>query len=160
MEPQTSVEYRIVNQGRSPLALSDLKIRYWLGDTSSGYVYMCDYAAVEMPNAGPTTVAGNQVVATFVAAPNPTAKAMQFMELSFPSVIAMIPPSLGAQVKGRFYLSNNTQRNASNDYSYVAADSQPTASTTSTVYNAGTLVWGVEPGGSSAPVTTTDAGDP
>jgi hypothetical protein len=156
---QVPVDYRIVNQGTSPLAMSDLKVRYWFAASGGSYMYTCDYASVDQPGAGPTNIAGTQVMATFAPAPTPTAGAMQYMELSFPSVATTIPPSLGATVNGRFSLSGFPNIDSSHDYSYDAADTQLTANMKITVYNDGKLVWGTEPGGSSA-TTSTDAGDP
>jgi endoglucanase len=155
-QTNNNVYYVLKNQGSAGIALSGLTIRYWFSATAASWVYDYDYAG----NSDGSAIAKAQVVATFKPAPNPTAKATQYLELSFPSVTSSIAPMGMATISGRLHDSSYAPINPSNDYSYDGADTAYTASMTSTVYQNGTLIWGVEPGGSGAPTTSTDAGDP
>ncbi|HEX3772326.1 MAG TPA: cellulose binding domain-containing protein [Polyangiaceae bacterium] len=157
-QTNNNIYYELTNQGSTPIAMSGLTIRYWFSATAQSWTYDLDYGAISASGTGPTTLTKDQVVVTFKPAPNPTAKAMQYAELSFPAVTASVAASATATISGRLHDASYAPINPSNDYSYNGADTAYAPSMTTTVYNGGTLIWGVEPGGSSAP-TSTDAGD-
>jgi endoglucanase len=140
-----SVDYRVLNQGSSPQPMGDLKIRYWFATSGGSLEYDPDYASVDVAGGGPVDLKAD-LMSAFVAAPHPTAGAMQYLELSFSAAAASIPPSLGATLQGRIHTVNYASMlDPSQDYSFDAADTALTPSMTSTVYRDGTLVWGVEP---------------
>jgi hypothetical protein len=151
--------YRITNKGTSPQALSELTVRYWYNvDASSGTLpqqYVCDYAQVDVVG-GSNTAITPDVMATFGAAPTPTASADSYMEISFSAAAGSIPAGLSAQVQNRFHKNNYSGTfTQTGDYSFNGAATGFTPSTAITLYRSGHLVWGVEPGGTAAP-----AGDP
>jgi hypothetical protein len=159
--PMHSVQYDVAisNNGSMPEALSDLTLRYWFtadGATSfDGHEY---YAG--------GTINGN-VTWTFTtlnatSTPPATATADTYMEVSFNAAAG----SVGAMSStGDIQLEFNDHAytatlNEGNDYSHTASDTMATCagqnnaitcqSMTITLYRAGTLVWGVEPGGAAA----------
>jgi hypothetical protein len=155
-DPTTEIKpwYKITNQGTSPQALSELTVRYWYNvDASSGTLpqqYVCDYAQVDTGNGANTAITAD-VMGTFGSAPTVTAGADSYMEISFAAGAGSIPPGLTAQVQNRFHKNNYSgQFTQASDYSFDPSDTAFTASMTITLYRAGTLVWGVEPGGAAA----------
>jgi|SRR5450432_2983651 len=151
--------YRITNKGPASQALSELTVRYWYNvDASSGTLpqeYVCDDARVDIVG-GSNTAITPDVMATFGAAPTPTASADSYMEISFSAGAGSIPPGLTAQIQSRFHKSNYSGMfTQTGDYSFNSAATAFTPSTAITLYRSGKLVWGVEPGGMAGP-----AGDP
>jgi hypothetical protein len=128
---------RLVNTGAGPLDLSKVKIRYWF--TRDGAVsnnYWCDWAAVGSAN----------IVGTFqnLSASKPTADT--YLEIGFKSAAGSLAAGASTgEIQSRFSKSDWSNYNQANDASYDGTASSYRASTTTTVYLDGVLIWGTEP---------------
>jgi hypothetical protein len=129
--------FQILNNGVTAQDLTTVTLRYWYTeDASTSQAFACDYALI-----------GCAVIsAKFVAMTTPTATADHYMELSFSSGSVEGEGGITGTIDTRFHDSTySTMMTQSNDYSYVATDTAFTSSAQITLYEAGTLVWGVEP---------------
>jgi hypothetical protein len=98
-------------------------------------VFLCDYAML-----GCATIGG-----TYVAMATPTSTADSYLEIRFTGGTLASGDTTGP-IQARLSDKNIAfMFNQTNDYSFNAGDSAFTPSPTITVYDAGTLVWGVEP---------------
>ncbi len=125
------------NTGNSPVALSELKVRYYFtvdGDTPQNFV--CDWAQVGCAN-----VQG-KLVKLSTAKPG----ADYFLEFSFDAAAGMLAPgSSSGDIQSRIHKANWANYNETGDYSY--AGNRPTLTDTDkiTVYQNDALIWGIEP---------------
>lgn len=154
----------ITNNGTMPQALSDLTLRYWFtADGASSFAWN-EYYAVSPINGN---VKGAFTKLTSSTTPAATATADTYFEVSFNAAAGSIAPGTSTNdIQLAFNDSTYaTNFNETNDYSYVGTDSMASCggannvltcqSPTITLYRAGSLAFGTEPGGSTAP-----AGDP
>ncbi len=131
----------VVNTGTSTVALSGLTVRYWYTrDGAQPQAYFCDYTPRGCAN----------VTARFVALAAPAGKADTYLELGFTSGAGTLAPGASTgDIQSRVAKSDWSSYDQASDYSF-----DPTKSSTPvdwdhvTLYQAGVLVWGVEPGGS------------
>jgi O-glycosyl hydrolase len=126
---------KIVNTGSSAVSLTGLKLRYYFTrDTAQSLVFNCDYAAVGCGNISGTFVAVNPAKAT----------ADYYLEVSFAS--GTIPANGDSgEIQVRFNKADWSNFNQSNDYSFSPTQTSYADWSKVTLYQAGTLVWGVEP---------------
>jgi endoglucanase len=141
--------FEIVNNTSSSVALSNLTIRYWYtADGSQAQQFWCDYAAV-----GCSTLSGS-----FVQMSSPTATADTYLQVSFSSAAGSIPAGGNSgELQVRFNKSDWSNYNQANDYSWSATQTSYAPWSQVTLYLSGQLVWGTEPGGTSAPTPTPTA---
>ncbi|WP_027087662.1 cellulose binding domain-containing protein [Cohnella panacarvi] len=128
---------RIKNFRGTPADLSKLKVRYWYSQDSATQdnVY-CDWAQVGCANA--------PAVIKIASAPSPTAN--RYIELSFlPSAGSIQPGSTSGDIRLRVDNTTFTNYNKLNDYSYIDAQTSFADSSRITLYENGSLIWGVEP---------------
>jgi len=126
---------KIVNTGSSAVSLTGLKLRYYLTrDTAASLVFNCDYAVV-----GCTNISG-----TFVAISPAKATADYYLELTFTSG-SIAANSDSGEIQIRFNKADWSNFNQSNDYSFSATQTSYANWSNVTLYQAGTLVWGIEP---------------
>lgn len=137
---QIYVRINLVNAGTSPIALSTVKVRYYLkyqGTTS--YNFMCDYSS-----------AGSGNVTGVIAALNPAAaSADAYNEISFASGAGSIAPGGTVEIQGRMWKSDWSNIDNTLNYSYNPATSYTDWNKVTATVN-GTLVWGIAPNGSSS----------
>ncbi len=154
----------ITNNGTMPQALSDLTLRYWFtADGASSFAWN-EYYAVSPINGN---VKGAFTKLTSSTTPAATATADTYFEVSFNAAAGSIAPGTSTNdIQLAFNDSTYaTNFNETNDYSYVGTDSMASCggannvltcqSPTITLYRAGSLAFGTEPGGATPP-----AGDP
>jgi endoglucanase len=136
----------VVNGGPSAVPLGELTVRYWYTvDGTRPQVYTCDWAQI----------GGGHVRSRFVS-PGAVAGADTYLELSFATAAGNV--AAGGQtgeIQGRFNKDNWSNYNEADDYSYDATKASFADWNRITLYRNGTLVWGVEPGGTSTSQTLT-----
>jgi hypothetical protein len=127
--------FQIVNESTSAVELSSLTIRYfYTKDGGGGQNFVCDYAMIGSNNV-------SAVFGTFVGT-----NADEYLELHFAAGAGSVAPGGDSGViQARVYADNYPAMNQTNDYSFDASDTAFTDSSTVTLYQNGTLVWGVEP---------------
>ncbi|WMT43637.1 cellulose binding domain-containing protein [Paenibacillus sp. D2_2] len=125
----------IKNNGTSAVNLSNLKIRYYFTkDSSSALNAYIDWAAVGNSN----------VSATFGSTTGTNADT--YMEISFGSGAGSIAPGgTSGDIQTRIAKSDWSNFNQSNDYSYDSTKTAYTDWNKVTLYQSGTLAWGIEP---------------
>lgn len=140
-------EFQIVNNGSSSVALSQLTIRYWFTkDTSATLKPGCNYAVVGCSNITETTGAINP----------PVTGADSYLQVGFTSGAGSVAAnSTGDKIKLIVQKSDFSNFDQTNDYSFNASFTTFTNWQNVTLYQNGALVWGTEPGGSSATATPT-----
>jgi hypothetical protein len=134
---QMKPHFRIVNTGTTAVSLSGLKLRYYFTrDTAQSLVFNCDYASVGCANLSAAFVAVNPA--------KPTAD--YYLEISFSTAAGSIAAGGNTgEIQARINKSDWSNFNETNDYSYISTQTSYADTTTSTLYNAGSLVWGTEP---------------
>nr|WP_246070607.1 glycoside hydrolase family 6 protein [Paenibacillus kobensis] len=130
--------FNIKNTGTSAVSLSGLKLRYYLtkDSSSAGLSFWTDYAQV-----GTANVSG-----AFSAISPAKTNADTYLELSFSSAAGSI--AAGGQsgdIQIRIAKSDWSNLNESNDYSFDGTKSAFADWNKVTLYQSGTLVWGIEP---------------
>jgi hypothetical protein len=128
---QLMPEIEVVNEGKTPIDLSTVTVRYWFtADTSNPILgYTCTYAA-----AGCGTITGS-----FVKTGGHDADHYLLLQLSG----TLAPGASTGMIQQRITQSNLALFDQSNDYSYgPSTSSQPW--TRITAYANGQLIWGVE----------------
>ncbi|PWW07152.1 aryl-phospho-beta-D-glucosidase BglC (GH1 family) [Paenibacillus cellulosilyticus] len=135
---QIYASFNIKNTGTTAVSLSNLKLRYYLtkDSSSASLSYWVDYAQV-----GTSAVSG--VFGTISPAKT---TADTYFELSFSSAAGSI--AAGGQtgdIQVRIAKSDWTNFDESNDYSFDGTKSAYADWNKVTLYQNGTLVWGIEP---------------
>ncbi|GMK37672.1 hypothetical protein PCCS19_07260 [Paenibacillus sp. CCS19] len=130
--------FNIKNTGASAVSLSGLKLRYYLtkDSASASLNFWTDYAQV-----GTSNVSG-----VFGSVSPSKTTADTYLELSFSAAAGTIAP--GGQtgdIQIRIAKSDWTNLNESNDYSFDGTKSSFADWNKVTLYQGGTLVWGIEP---------------
>jgi len=130
--------FNIKNTGTSAVSLSGLKLRYYLtkDSSSASLSYWTDYAQV-----GTANVSG-----AFTAISPAKTNADTYVELSFSSAAGSI--AAGGQtgdIQIRIAKSDWSNFNENNDYSFDGTKSAYADWNKVTLYQGGTLVWGIEP---------------
>ncbi|WP_239619288.1 glycoside hydrolase family 48 protein [Cohnella mopanensis] len=127
----------IKNTGTSAVNLSDLKLRYYFTkDSNAALNFYCDYAQV-----GTSNVSG-----AFAAISPAKTGADTYLEISFNSAAGSI--AAGGQsgdIQIRVAKADWTNFNEIDDYSFDGTITSYTNWNKTTLYQNGTLVWGIEP---------------
>src|SRR5579859_1225926 len=143
-------EFQVVNTGSSSVALSQLTMRYWFTrDTAQPASAACNYADLGCGVITETAAAMSQPVST----------ADYYLQIGFTSGTLAANANTG-KIKIRAWKSDFSNFNQTNDYSFNASFTTFTNWQNVTLYQNGTLVWGVEPGGSSVTPTATATSTP
>ncbi|MCF2944656.1 glycoside hydrolase family 9 protein [Paenibacillus tarimensis] len=134
---QFKPQFRIVNKGTAPVALSGLTIRYYFtADGDVPQTFNCDWAAADCAN----------LVGTISKLPESRQGADHMLEISFKSQAGSIPAGgTSGEIQTRNHKSNWTSYNEADDYSYDPGKSSFAEWDRVTLYRDGTLVWGIEP---------------
>ncbi|MCM3041208.1 endo-1,4-beta-xylanase [Paenibacillus motobuensis] len=125
----------IKNNGTSAVSLSNLKIRYYFTkDGNQALNSYIDWAAV-----------GNSNVSAAFGSTTGT-NADTYLEISFGSGAGSIAPgATSGDIQTRIAKADWSNFNQSNDYSYDPTKTSFTDWNKVTIYQSGTLVWGIEP---------------
>jgi endoglucanase len=130
-------QIELVNNGTSPVPLSDLTVRYWFTeDGTAALNYTCNYAPIGCAN----------ITGTFAAVSPAVTGADHYLQLSFGSGAGSL--AAGASTGGiqnQIYQTGYATMTQTNDYSFNAADTSFTPNPDITVYDNGTLIYGTEP---------------
>jgi cellulose 1,4-beta-cellobiosidase len=132
---QVKPHLNIKNNGTAAVNLSDLKIRYYF--TKDGSQALS--SAIDWAQVGPSNV-----TVTFVAATGTNTDT--YAEIGFTAAAGSI--AAGGQtgdIQLRIFKSDWTNFNEANDYSFDATKTAYTNWNHVTLYQAGSLVWGLEP---------------
>lgn len=132
---------QIVNDGSSSVLLEDLTLRYWFTmEGTSTPTFTCDYAAI-----GETNVSGSFTN---------TSGLDYYLEVSFNSSAGSIAANDNSgSIKLRINKSDWSNHDETNDYSFDSSYTSFSEYEYITLYQNGTLIWGIEPS-SSARVST------
>ncbi|GFN30086.1 cellulase family glycosylhydrolase [Paenibacillus xylaniclasticus] len=129
--------FNIKNTGTTAVNLSNLKLRYYLTkDSNTGLSFWTDYAQI-----GTSNVSGS-----FNAINPAKTNADTYLELSFSSAAGSIPA--GGQtgdIQIRIAKNDWSNLNENNDYSFDGTKTSFASWNKVTLYQNGTLVWGIEP---------------
>jgi hypothetical protein len=140
--PNTSVttnqpqpQFELVNSGTVAIPLSAITIRYWFTeDGTQPLQFFCDFTP-----AGCSNVSGTFAGTTLGGQDH-------YLQLSFsPGAGTLGPGSNTGLIQTRFSETNWANMTQSNDYSWNNADTTLRANPQITVYDNGTLIYGIEP---------------
>jgi len=134
---QLQPQFEIVNNGSAAVPLSSLTIRYFYtkdGSSATGQNFVCDYAQIGQGNV-------SALFNTFTGT-----NADEYLELHFAAGAGSLAPGGNTgQIQARVYANGYPTMSQTNDYSFDPTKTSFTDSTTVTLYQNGTLVWGTEP---------------
>lgn len=128
---------KVVNTSAAPIALSDVKVRYWFTrDGATSFGYWCDWAQI-----GSSNVRGS-----FASVSPARTNADTYLEISFLAAAGNLAAGASTgDIQSRFSKSDWSNFNQANDASYGATATSYQDWSKVTVYHKGVLVWGVEP---------------
>jgi hypothetical protein len=130
------MQFKLLNTGSTPLALSTVKIRYYYTiDGVKAQSFWCDYA-----QAGSVNITG-----TFTAMSQPKGAADYYLEIGFTSAAGSLAPGAGTEIQIRFAKTDWSNYTQTNDYSFNSAAGAYTDWPQATGYISGELQWGIEP---------------
>lgn len=143
-DAQIRPNIQLVNTGNTAVSLETITIRYWFTDEGGNPVnYFCDYAVI-----GCSYLSGR-----FTALTNPVNGADSYMQIQFTG--GTLPPhGQSGVIQSRFAKSNWSNFDESDDYSYAAGQTNLADYEAITVYQNGSLIWGIEPVGGGTPIPT------
>ena len=133
--------YQIVNTGTSAVPLSSLTMRYWFTNEAptDPLVFECDYALVTCAH----------LTAKFVTLATPIAgKANTYLQLGFTAAAGSVAAggASSGEIQIRIHHVNWSNFITTESYSFISDPSFVYKDTqTVTLYQNGSLVWGVEP---------------
>jgi hypothetical protein len=134
--PAISVDFKLFNNGTTPIPLSEMTLRYYYTiDTAQAQTAFIDYAAV-----GNTNVS----LAFFAVSPAKT-NADFYVQVSFAAAAGSLAAGANtSNIQARWNKNDFSNYNEANDYSYTNSMTFMTV-TTVTAYRLGVLVYGTEP---------------
>ncbi|GMK37673.1 hypothetical protein PCCS19_07270 [Paenibacillus sp. CCS19] len=135
---QIYATFNIKNTGTTAVSLSGLKLRYYItkDTTSASLNYWVDYAQV-----GSSNISG-----AFASISPAKTTADTYLELSFSSAAGSIAPGgQSGEIQVRIAKSDWSNFSESNDYSFDGTKSSFADWNKVTLYNSGSLAWGIEP---------------
>ena len=140
LQNQISEKISLINSGTSPVALSTVKIRYYITyQGSKSYTFNCDYSPVGSAN----------VTGIFAALSPVQTGAEAYNEISFTAAAGSIAPGASIELQCRMWKSDWSNIDNSLNYSYNPATAYIDWNKV-TAYQNGVLSFGIEPGGSAS----------
>ncbi|WP_433544226.1 cellulose binding domain-containing protein (plasmid) [Streptomyces sp. CA-294286] len=143
--------FKAVNTGTAPVALHQVKIRYYFkADAGASYTFACSWAVKGCAN----------ITGTFGTLAKPTATADRYLEIGFTAGAGTLAPGADTgDMQLRFHRSNWQPLNQHDDYSFGPAQTSYANWSKVTASVGGTQVWGTAPEG-SGPGPDPDPTDP
>jgi Cellulose binding domain/Cellulase (glycosyl hydrolase family 5) len=134
---QIKPHLNIINTGSSPVAMTELKVRYWYTiDGDKPQTYNCDYATKGCAN----------ITGTFVKLANARTGADYYLEVGFTTGAGTIAAGgQSGEIQNRFNKTDWSNYTETGDYSFDPTKTGFTDWTHVTLYRNGVLVWGTEP---------------
>ncbi len=133
-----SPNFKIFNDGTSPLNMSDVKLRYYYTkDSSNTQNFVCDSCIFNNAN-----ISG--ITGSFINMTSPTPDADNYLEISFPEGISLAPAT-SIELQTRIHNEYWSNYNQSNDYSFDSTATGYADCNKVTAYISDDLTWGVEP---------------
>jgi hypothetical protein len=134
---QLQPQFQIINHGTTSVPISSLTIRYFYtkdGAASGVQNFVCDYAMI---GSGNVSAVFNTTTGT---------NADEYLELHFAAAAGSLAPGASTGgIQARVYATGYPTMTQTNDYSFDPTKTSFTDSMLVTLYQNGTLVWGVEP---------------
>jgi hypothetical protein len=131
--------YQVVNTSASTVPLSSLTMRYWFTNEnpSDPLEFDCDWAQVSCSN----------IAAKFVVLSPARSKANTYLEISLKAAAGSVAAGQNSgEIQTRVHHVNWSDFNTTETYSFISDPSFVYKDTqTVTLYQNGTLIWGVEP---------------
>ncbi|QRN94438.1 xyloglucanase [Archangium violaceum] len=128
--------FKLVNTGTSPVALSQVKIRYYYTiDGERAQSFFCDWSQV----------GGSNVTGTFVKMPTPAPDADHYLEIGFTSGAGSLAAGQGIDLQVRFAKSDWSNYTQVGDYSFAPTGTTYSDWMRAPGYISGGLQWGIEP---------------
>jgi endoglucanase len=129
-------DFKLFNNGMTPIPLSEMTLRYWYTvDSAQTQTAWVDFAAVGNGN----------VLLSFVAVTPARTNADFYLQVGFAAAAGSLAAGANtSNIQTRFHKDDFSVYNEANDYSYVASTSFM-ATTRVTAYRLGVLVYGTEP---------------
>ncbi|HEX4790009.1 MAG TPA: cellulose binding domain-containing protein [Actinospica sp.] len=152
--PATSDEvdpwFELVNNTTSAIPYSGITIDYYFSDPSNEtYDFGCAWAVVSCAD----------LTGTVHTLSSPATKADHYLQISFGSAAGSLAPGANSgDMQLRMWRADWQNINQANDYSFNGADTGYTASNQITAFENGSLVWGIEPDGTTANPTGSPTG--
>ncbi|MFG2905163.1 cellulose binding domain-containing protein [Kitasatospora sp. NPDC048286] len=141
---QASPWLKVVNTGSAPVALSQVKLRYYFTADAppAGYRFACDWAVRGCAN----------VTGTFGTVTTPGAAADRYLEIGFTAGAGTLAPGADSgDLQLRFHRSDWQPVEQGDDYSFGAEQTGYADWARVTASVAGVQVWGTAPGGPGVP---------
>jgi hypothetical protein len=133
---QVYLNIKLVNTGSSPVALSNVKLRYYYTvDGAKAQTFYCDYTPLGSAN----------VNGTFVTMATALTGADTYVEIGFTSGAGSLAAGAGTTIQARFAKSDWSNYSQTNDYSFNSSGTTYADWAKVTGYVSGALQWGTEP---------------
>ncbi len=141
---QIRPQFNIVNGSSNTVSLNALRFRYYYTrDTAQPMTFSCDYATVDCGN----------VTSQFVPISPAVTGADYYVEVGFSGVAGVLAPGTHTIVLSRINKNDWSNFNETNDYSYDPTKTNFADWNHVTLYQNGTLVWGIPPASSGSSPT-------
>ena len=142
---QPKPQFQILNTSSAAIPLSALTVRYWYTiDGAAAQTFNCDYAVMGCSN----------IVGTFGSLSGGTTTADSYMQIGFTGSGTIPAGGSSNEIQTRINKSTWAAYTQTNDYSFDATKTAYADWNNMTMYYNGTLIWGVEPGGTVASTNT------
>lgn len=139
IDAQLYGHFQIINTGTTAVPLSSLTMKYWFTNEtpSDPLVFECDYAQVSCAN----------VTRTFTVLSSPVNKANTVATIGFTAAAGTLAPGQSTgEIQTRIHHAAYSNFLTDETYSFISDPSFVYKDTqTVTLYQNGTLIWGVEP---------------